>query len=102
MKAIDSRSPVDQCLRFRLQDEDQWRIGRTVNISRSGMLFSSLEQVEVGTILEIELQEQQDPLTGMVVRRVLMAWPDLTAQVAIRFLKSPVRYGDCESKQVAR
>lgn len=101
MKAIDSRSPVDRCLRFRLQDEDQWRIGRTVNISESGMLFSSLEQVEVGTILEVELLEQGTPLTGMVVRRVLMAWPDLTAQVAIKFLKDSVRTGDHESEQVA-
>ena len=88
MKAIDSRSPVDQCLRFRLQDEDQWRIGRTVNISNSGLLFSSLDQVEVGTVIEFELCDSQTARSGMVVRRVLMAWPELTAQIAIRFLEN--------------
>lgn len=88
MKAIDSRSPVDQCLRFRLQDEDQWRIGRTVNISNSGMLFSSLDQVEVGTVIEFELCDSHAARSGMVVRRVLMAWPELTAQIAIRFLEN--------------
>ncbi len=101
MKAIDSRSPVDQCLRFRLQDEEQWRIGRTVNISNSGMLFSSLDQVEVGSVVEVDLHESQTVRFGMVVRRVLMSWPDLTAQVAIRFLKDSVRTGEQELKQVA-
>lgn len=101
MKAIDSRSPVDQSLRFRLQDEEQWRTGRTVNISSSGLLFSSLEQIEVGTVLQVHLREWQAVRSGRVVRRVLMAWPDLTALVAIRFLENSVRTGEHECEQVA-
>ncbi len=106
MKAIESRSPVDQCLRFRLQDEDGWRVGRTVNISRSGLLFATFEQIEVGTVLEVDLgrveKSRRQPLRhGMVVRRVLMAWPDVTTLVAIRFLENSVRTGEEMRERVA-
>ena len=106
MKAIESRSPVDQCLLFRLQDEDNWRNGRTVNVSRSGLLFSSAQSLEVGTVVEIDLDLQQligceNVRFGVVVRRVLMAWPDLNALVAIRFLEDSARADRASGEQIA-
>jgi hypothetical protein len=106
MKAIESRSPVDQCLRFRLQDEDRWRNGRTVNVSRSGLLFSSAQSPEIGTVVEINLNLQElvgfeNLRYGVVVRRVLMAWPDVNALVAIQFMEDGVRPGQCSRDQIA-
>lgn len=106
MKAIESRSPVDQCLRFRLQDEDRWRNGRTVNVSRSGLLFSSAQSLEIGTVVEINLNLQElvgreNLRYGVVVRRVLMAWPDVNALVAIQFMEDDVRPGQCSGDQIA-
>jgi PilZ domain-containing protein len=106
MKAIESRSPVDQCLRFRLQDEDRWRNGRTVNVSRSGLLFSSAQSLEIGSVVEINLNLRQligseNVRYGVVVRRVLMAWPDINALVAIRFIEDDRRPGEYARDQVA-
>ena len=106
MKAIESRSPVDQCLRFRLQDEDRWRNGRTVNVSRSGLLFSSAQSLEIGTVLEINLELQElvgseNLRHGVVVRRVLMAWPDVDTLVAIRFMDDRSRTGQPAGDQIA-
>jgi hypothetical protein len=92
MKAIESRSPMDQCLRFRVLDDNAWRAGRAVNVSSSGILFSSAQPLEIGTVLEVdfhsnELKTSLGPRRGIVVRRVLMRWPDLNPLVAIRFLE---------------
>lgn len=106
MKAIESRSPVDQCLRFRLQDEDRWRYGRTVNVSRSGLLFSSAQSLEIGTVVEFNLDLQnvvgcENLRYGVVVRRVLMAWPDVDTLVAIQFMEDRSRAGPPTGDQIA-
>ena len=106
MKAIESRSPVDQCLRFRLQDEDRWRNGRTVNVSRSGLLFSSAQSLEIGTVVEINLDLQElvgseNLRYGVVVRRVLMAWPDVDTLVAIQFMDDRSCAGQPAGDQIA-
>jgi hypothetical protein len=88
MKVIESRSPVDQSLRFRVLDENAWRVGRTINVSKSGMLFTSHEPLEIGTVLELDFRSgEPGPRRGVVVRRVLMRWPDLNPLAAIRFLE---------------
>ncbi len=87
MEPNEFKSLVNQSLRFRVQDEKQWRSGRIVHISNAGMQFSSLEQVELGTVLEVDLDSWETARSGKVVKRILMSWPELTTQVAISFLE---------------
>ena len=65
-----------------------------MNISRSGLLFTCDDLVEVGAELELYILFPQcdgsapKPLRvcrGEVVRRVLMQWPDLSTSIAIQF-----------------
>jgi hypothetical protein len=86
-----------------MPDEPEWHEGRTVNISRSGLLFTCDQVLEVGTELELFILFPQGdgsapkPLhvcRGHVVRRVLMQWPDLSTSVAIQFASAQVQTGE--------
>lgn len=48
-----------------------------------------------------ELDGRENLLYGVVVRRVLMAWPDINALVAIRFMDDGVRPGQFSGDQAA-
>lgn len=73
-------------MRYRRKGEDDWTTGKTVNVSRSGVLFAADENPLPGTALEMWLEMSgENPAcaaifcTGMVVRH------DDEQRVAARF-----------------
>jgi hypothetical protein len=69
-------------LRYRLEGCQDWSPGETINMSESGILFSSNEMLEVDSKVEITFQTSGHPLLqsstrqAMVVRRTLANWPE--------------------------
>lgn len=78
-------------LRFRLEGNEDWFSGETINMSESGLLFSSEEMIEVDCSLEITFQTVGDPLLqsstrrAQVVRRTLANWPETRPVFGARF-----------------
>lgn len=78
-------------LRYRLEGHEEWRLGETVNVSESGLLFSSNELLEVDAKVEITFQTMGTPLLqsstrqASVVRRVLSNWPETRLLFGARF-----------------
>ncbi len=96
MSNVEPRIAVDKVVQFRRPDEAQWRSGRTRNLSRSGLLFSSAAYLNVGSVVEVRLVDTDGKISlprpgqrclGQVVRRVLMSWPEVVPLFAIRFLE---------------
>ena len=83
----DLRLPI----RYRREGEEDWRLGETVNISQSGLLFSSNEMLEINARIEITFQTSGSPLLQsstrhvQVVRRVLSNWPETRVFFGGRF-----------------
>ena len=71
-------------MRYRISGTKKWAAGETINMSRSGVLFSTEELLELNTILEITFQASEPRLLtsstrrAEVVRRVLSSWPQET------------------------
>jgi hypothetical protein len=78
-------------MRYRIQGEENWSPGETVNLSESGLLFSSEALLEINTRLEITFQTSGTPLLNsstrlaQVVRRVLSNWPETRPAFGARF-----------------
>lgn len=78
-------------MRYRREGEEAWRLGETMNISQSGLLFSSDEVLEVDERLEITFQTSGAPLLQsstrqtVIVRRVLSTWPETRLFFGARF-----------------
>ena len=78
-------------LRYRMPGQDEWSSGETINISQSGMLFSSNQMIELDSTLEITFQTTGSPLLksstrqATVVRRMLSNWPDTRIVFGARF-----------------
>jgi hypothetical protein len=78
-------------LRYRLAGEEAWCLGETINVSESGVLFSSDDLLELDARLEITFQTNGAPLLqtstrhAQVVRRTLNNWPETRLIFAIRF-----------------
>lgn len=78
-------------LRYRLAGQQHWFSGETVNVSESGILFSSNDLLEVDSRLEITFQTSSSPQlrsstrAATVVRRVLSNWPETRMLFGIRF-----------------
>jgi hypothetical protein len=78
-------------LRYRLRGEQEWSPGETVNLSETGVLFSSESMLELNDRLEITFQTSGTPLLNsstrlaLVVRRVLVNWPETRPAFAARF-----------------
>lgn len=76
------RHEVRVPLRYRMAGQEQWSVGEAINMSSSGLLFSSNELLEVDARLEITFQTNGAPLLERstrqirVVRRILSAWPE--------------------------
>lgn len=73
-------------MRYRCKGEGDWTAGKTVNVSRSGVLFAADDNPQPGTALEMWLEMSgENPAcaaifcTGMVVRH------DDERRVAARF-----------------
>lgn len=95
MRVVEPRFVVDTSIKFRIHETADWQLGRTRNLSRSGLLFAYDQSLEIGTVLELALvnhdwqgQEIEGRFcSGQVVRRVLMTWLEVGILVAIRFLE---------------
>ena len=77
--------------RYRLEGQEDWRQGETINISKSGVLFSSDEMLEVDAKVEIIFQSTGVALMhssthrARVVRRMLNNWPETRLVFGARF-----------------
>ncbi|HWZ45551.1 MAG TPA: PilZ domain-containing protein [Candidatus Saccharimonadales bacterium] len=78
-------------LRYRVEGEEKWMPGETLNLSESGVLFSSDQMLEVATKVEITFQTMGSPMLqtstrlAEVVRRVLSNWPETRPVFGARF-----------------
>ncbi|HEX7285789.1 MAG TPA: PilZ domain-containing protein [Candidatus Angelobacter sp.] len=78
-------------LRYRREGAQEWTHAETINISSSGVLFSSNELLEVDSRVEITFQTTGTPLierstrVATVVRRVLNNWPETGLVFGARF-----------------
>lgn len=70
-------------LRYRLEGGKEWQIGEAINMSESGLLFSSNEMLEVDSRVQITFQGADIPMMlhsstrlARVVRRNLSNWPE--------------------------
>ncbi len=94
MGYVEPRFEMDQPVQFRLSSDSEWRSGRTRNVSRSGMLFSSDLCPEVGSAIEVRLLQADEEGTirligpsclAIVVRRVLKNGPGDSHLIGVRF-----------------
>lgn len=78
-------------LRYRLEGRQGWSSGEAINISKSGLLFSSDETLDVAAKLEIIFQASGVALLrsstrkALVVRRMLSNWPETRVLLGVRF-----------------
>jgi hypothetical protein len=78
-------------LRYRLDEQGTWCTGETINMSESGLLFTSNEMLEIGVRLQITFQNSGNPLlksstrTARVVRRILSNWPETRIVFGARY-----------------
>ena len=85
------RHPLQLPLRYRLEGQEDWSPGETMNLSESGVLFSSAQMLEVNSKVEITFQTTGVPLlksskrSAYVVRRVLNNWPETQPIFGARF-----------------
>lgn len=91
------RYAIHQPMKFRIPGEPAWRQGMALNISASGLLFTTFERPpEIGAKLEVYFAEDGEGLakriaTVRVARRILHCWPDPCVQVAVQFAQSEQR-----------
>ncbi len=94
MSVVEPRFAVEKSIKFRRHGSVQWHPGQTRNLSRSGLLFACDKDLAVGSVVELVLLDHDlnglwtegRPCHAEVVRRVLMAWPDVGLLVGVRFL----------------
>ena len=78
-------------LRYRLAGQEDWSMGETINMSESGLLFSSDHLLEIDDRLEITFQTKGPLLLersmrqAQVVRRTLNNWPETRLVFAARY-----------------
>jgi hypothetical protein len=78
-------------LRYRLEGHRKWSSGEGINISKSGLLFSANEMLEVSAKLEIIFQASGVAVLSsgirkaLVVRRILSNWPETRVLFGVRF-----------------
>lgn len=78
-------------LRYRLEGQDDWAAGEAINMSESGLLFTSDQLLEVDTRVQITFQSTDTPQVksstrlARVVRRTLSNWPETRVKFGARF-----------------
>jgi PilZ domain len=78
-------------LRYRLEGQTDWSKGEAINMSESGLLFSSDELLEIDTKVQITFQSidtpqmQSSTRLARVVRRILTNWPETRVKFGARF-----------------
>ncbi len=78
-------------LRYRREGREEWAPGETINISETGLLFTTDELLEVDARVEITFQTsgpvllQRSTRTATVVRRILSNWPETRLVFGARY-----------------
>jgi len=78
-------------LRYRLEGAQSWQPGEAINMSESGLLFSSNEMLEVDMRVQITFQATGTPMVqsstrlARVVRRMLSNWPETRILFGAKF-----------------
>jgi len=82
-------------LRYRLSGREAWSAGETINMSESGLLFTSDQLLELDDRLEITFQTNfqmngaplldRSTRQAQVVRRTLNNWPETRLVFAAKF-----------------
>jgi hypothetical protein len=86
-----TRHELNIPLRYRLEGQDDWAAGEAINMSESGLLFSSDELLEVDSRVQITFQSMDTPQLksstriARVVRRTLSNWPETRVKFGARF-----------------
>lgn len=78
-------------LRYRLEGQADWAPGEAINMSETGLLFSSDQLLEIDARVQITFQTIDVPHVksstrqGRVVRRTLSNWPETRIRFGVRF-----------------
>ena len=78
-------------LRYRLEGQDNWATGEALNMSESGLLFTSDQLLEINSKVQITFQSIDTPQVksstrlARVVRRTLSNWPETRVKFGARF-----------------
>jgi hypothetical protein len=78
-------------LRYRLEGQEDWSSGEAIDMSESGLLFSSDHLLEVHDRVQITFQNSDTPeikstmRMARVVRRTLSNWPETRVKFGARF-----------------
>jgi hypothetical protein len=67
-----TRYPIKAPIRYRAWGKFEWQEGTTVNISRSGVLFESHNDLAIGTIIAMRITLPLDPRKGTT--RTVQCW----------------------------
>jgi hypothetical protein len=86
-----ARHELNIPLRYRLEGQEDWATGEAINMSESGLLFTSDQLLEVDTKVQITFQSIDTPQIksstrlARVVRRTLSNWPETRVKFGARF-----------------
>lgn len=78
-------------LRYRLEGQEDWASGEALNMSESGLLFTSDQLLEIDSRVQITFQSIDTPQVksstrlARVVRRTLSNWPETRVKFGARF-----------------
>jgi hypothetical protein len=78
-------------LRYRLEGREDWAAGEAINMSESGLLFTSDQLLEINDRVQITFQKIDTPQIksstrlAKVVRRTLSNWPETRVKFGARF-----------------
>jgi len=78
-------------LRYRLEGQENWAAGEAINMSESGLLFTSDQLLEIDSRVQITFQSVDTPQVksstrlARVVRRTLSNWPETRVKFGARF-----------------
>ena len=78
-------------LRYRLEGQEDWATGEALNMSESGLLFTSDQLLEIDCRVQITFQSIDTPQVksstrlARVVRRTLSNWPETRVKFGARF-----------------
>jgi hypothetical protein len=86
-----TRHELNIPLRYRLEGQADWAPGEAINMSESGLLFSSDQLLEIDAKVQITFQSIDVPQVKSstrlvrVVRRTLSNWPETRIRFGARF-----------------
>jgi hypothetical protein len=97
--AVELRNSSDRALRhelniplrYRLEGQADWAAGEAINMSETGLLFSSDQLLEIDAKVQITFQSIDTPQVksstrlARVVRRTLSNWPETRIRFGARF-----------------